>query len=1084
MKFNFYKIVKFMILIQFFISINLPVNTNSQSINNSFMLSESLGKIVDQYQGKNNKLIYCIQDLHCHIENQVNTSKIIQKIKNYHKDDFNFIGQEGTSGRIDTNLVGYIKDKKIKDKVINKLLKTGDITGPEIYTISNPDQVEIYGIEDRNIYYENFEYLYNSLGLKENIAEFTEIYDLIISRAKEYLFPAKIKNIEKMEKKYSLNKLSTINFINYLEKTAKEYSINLNNYKYITSQLKYQNKQNKISSEKLQFELPRLLSVLKNKIPKSELTYLNKSTNSEFEFYSHLKYLLKRYNFKLSKDFESINAYFILIEIKEKMDYTKLIEEMEDLRYRIKWNMLHGLENGQKVLYCDKLYNLFKKALNLTLTEADRNEWENEKERFIEVFDYVNNLLYRTNYVKDFKKDLNSISENAEGFYKAAVKRNEILASNLIKNLDKFSKTKNKVGVIFAGGFHANGIVELLRGKGISYKLIVPYMSGANNKSEELYQARLAQQVVDEDFKFLNYLIEQQSAQINTLAFESRFKLETLTEQAIEIHINALKKIGVDEDGIRLALRYYAERLGNLIANNAANQRFKDNLKVLNKLLGIEDDVKDIDNFPDAPARAPPSVFAPVPAAVPKVDSETKADTVMIWIDLLDPSQASAFEEKLKTYKPSFIKRMKSSFLLGIYDGDVDQRISKANSIYNNLNEEFSMKMGMDIGTIELGRFGRPEFNPELDMLADPLNTFVKTFKYLKGTRPALALFVGEHLPQNFKNNFKIISGKTFSIGLKKIETPIGIMKTQIVQKSEPIKAIPNTVANATVMQIDLEGSTGFSQELNEKFGSKEVAQAYEEIYWLMDTVSLKYGLHRIRLEGDAYIAGRGEGDALGNKSQGLLPDALALVEAAREMGEKFYEWKKWKLKEFKNLDELKKLELRIGIHTKKKSIEIEDMIAIAGKREEEMKYIPVEKGKVTIHTSNITSDILGDQLMSLLGYSREKVTKTLFGSGPRRKRASNLITSARSYVGKLSENEIRLSNGMVFQLDSVVGKANAVSKDQVYEINSRYAAYAIVEMLSRLPEEFNIDMFIRIIQTLGSKITNYTDTRAVLNAA
>jgi len=67
--------------------------------------------------------------------------------------------------------------------------------------------------------------------------------------------------------------------------------------------------------------------------------------------------------------------------------------------------------------------------------------------------------------------------QNFEEFYKVAHQREEAMVSNLI---DLMNKKDRKTVIFIAGGFHTQGITNILRQKDVSYLVITPNISNAN----------------------------------------------------------------------------------------------------------------------------------------------------------------------------------------------------------------------------------------------------------------------------------------------------------------------------------------------------------------------------------------------------------------------------------------------------------------------------------------------------------------------------------------------------------------------------------------------------------------------------
>ncbi|MFC1566915.1 ankyrin repeat domain-containing protein [bacterium] len=78
-----------------------------------------------------------------------------------------------------------------------------------------------------------------------------------------------------------------------------------------------------------------------------------------------------------------------------------------------------------------------------------------------------------------------------KSFYEIAIKRDEVLTSNMLKEIQ--SLNSSQASIMVCGGFHTDGITSILRSKGISYEVIRPNMQGTYDK--EVYLNRMKEQV-------------------------------------------------------------------------------------------------------------------------------------------------------------------------------------------------------------------------------------------------------------------------------------------------------------------------------------------------------------------------------------------------------------------------------------------------------------------------------------------------------------------------------------------------------------------------------------------------------------
>ncbi|MFC1546765.1 hypothetical protein ACFL4O_03495, partial [bacterium] len=206
-------------------------------------------------------------------------------------------------------------------------------------------------------------------------------------------------------------------------------------------------------------------------------------------FYFYLKNVLKQKKMVIGKTFKNLDIYLRYLEFYLSVDDMRVYEEQEDLSYRIKQLMVNERKQGTSLLYCDEMIGALNNYLSNRAGSEDVEKWMANKQIFFKELDRISNLLMRTNYFDKNKKLFYKTEKNMTDFYTTADKRNEILADNISKGI------KNKeIRVLIAGGYHTQGIKQLLKGKGMSYDIITPFVTKAETR--EIYNLRIKEQAV------------------------------------------------------------------------------------------------------------------------------------------------------------------------------------------------------------------------------------------------------------------------------------------------------------------------------------------------------------------------------------------------------------------------------------------------------------------------------------------------------------------------------------------------------------------------------------------------------------
>ena len=130
----------------------------------SIYIPDLLGRVTEVYDGRGTidegrktideeRLVVLIQDLHTNPEAQLNLAGILELlIKDYKLD---LVCSEGADGVVDTSSVSSFPDYEVREKIAQLFVHSGELTGEEYLSITKYPDLPIWGIEDRNIYFEN-----------------------------------------------------------------------------------------------------------------------------------------------------------------------------------------------------------------------------------------------------------------------------------------------------------------------------------------------------------------------------------------------------------------------------------------------------------------------------------------------------------------------------------------------------------------------------------------------------------------------------------------------------------------------------------------------------------------------------------------------------------------------------------------------------------------------------------------------------------------------------------------------------------------------------------------------------------------
>ncbi|MFC1566995.1 hypothetical protein ACFL4A_04045, partial [bacterium] len=460
----------------------------------NLFLEPGYGKITQTFSGNSSaKEVIVIQDIHCEPSVQKNTAKIIESLKNTYKSKLKVIGVEGTpAGEIDTSIISSIRNTKARNQFVEHFTQKGYFSGPEIYSLLNTDKdVRLYGVENFDLYLKNFKAFEKAVPYKAKLHRIIKCMenDIYVQKRKNYT--QEIRQFDNIKNKYSNQKIGLTQYLNFLIEKAKSFKINISQkYKNIDSFLKVRTIKNQINESNLVFEINSISQSFYKLLSKHEITRLKAyGINKAESYYIYMKELVDQKNIKLSKDLQNLDMYFKYLEYKEKTNELKLLEELESFEYEILFSMTKNNPELSKLLQIEQKLKILSQFINTRASSEDAKLWlENRTQYLKNLREYLFKMNRYSTYIEE-SKTIMELENLMSEFYESANERNEHIVNNLLKS------GKSEKYVLVIGGYHSQGITQILRSKGLNYKVIIPNTKESDlTKAHELYMARFEKQ--------------------------------------------------------------------------------------------------------------------------------------------------------------------------------------------------------------------------------------------------------------------------------------------------------------------------------------------------------------------------------------------------------------------------------------------------------------------------------------------------------------------------------------------------------------------------------------------------------------
>ncbi|MBU1933501.1 MAG: GNAT family N-acetyltransferase, partial [Candidatus Omnitrophica bacterium] len=455
-----------------------------------------LGRVIEVYNASSDeprttnhepRLIVHIQDLHTNPEAELNLARILELLlKDY---NLGLVCSEGADGIVDTSSVSSFPDYDVREKTARLFIDSGELTGEEYLSITKYPDLPIWGIEDKDIYFENIIQF-------NKIMKFSSSSRVFISQAKDALTALKPKvyskgilAIDQNETDYEDQKIETDKYLEFLSSYITKFNIPTDEYKNIAILIEAQDMEKAIDQKNIMQESQNLLVNLQAAILKtayrSELDLLSAQAQlfrdqkiSPFSFYSYLKDLALRHLHDGIAKYPNLSGFVDYLTKVNSLDTTKLFVEMESLTYEVK-QLLAKKEEEKTLTKALRNIKFLEGFFNLKISNEELDYYlenkETHKVAFFEGFLKPALKKYNISAFIDFNPDLIDFHlKTLEDFYKTVKQRDTAMLNN---SLSEIEKRDVKVAALISGGFHTKGITRELRAKGCSYIVISPYSS-------------------------------------------------------------------------------------------------------------------------------------------------------------------------------------------------------------------------------------------------------------------------------------------------------------------------------------------------------------------------------------------------------------------------------------------------------------------------------------------------------------------------------------------------------------------------------------------------------------------------------
>lgn len=450
------------------------------------------------------RMIIHIQDAHSNYEAQKNMAQLLEYLVKEH--NLRLIMVEGGSGNVSLSFLrGYANQKERRD-IADKYLRMGEISGEEYLDMVSNYDLDLYGIEDQDLYDAHLAAFLEVDSIKEEGLSYLKDLSNIVSRLKRLIYTEELKELEEQGKNYKHKVISLSEYCQYLEGMARKKGLNLESYPHLTAFSEIARLEQEIDFPRAELERNTFIKDLAQLLSREEVTQLLEKSKqfktgeiSSPQYYSFLKDIAAE-RLDLAQRYPYFNSYTRYITVNKEIEVKYLLREVNAIEESIK--EVYSLNTVQRRLNeISKSIQIVTKFLNLELTPQDYAYFKANRDKFITASwrDFLNeqcrsyNLGIRPSVSDAIDKNLEELDE----FYQLGIAREGAFMRNMVEKIDKSGE---KLTVLIAGGFHTPGITRMLKDNGYSYMVVTPVITKRSDPSVYLSVLRGEKQHQEKSF--------------------------------------------------------------------------------------------------------------------------------------------------------------------------------------------------------------------------------------------------------------------------------------------------------------------------------------------------------------------------------------------------------------------------------------------------------------------------------------------------------------------------------------------------------------------------------------------------------
>lgn len=426
-------------------------------------------------------LILHVQDVHGNLDAQRNMSGMVLALAQKQSP---LVGLEGASGAFEMESFHAYPDLDIVKTVADYFLEKDLIGGPEHAGLVAPKPLTLWGVEDPALYLAHVAAVKESLAGRGRADAFLGHLAAAVEALKNDHYSPALRDFDKNQTLYERDQRGLGEYVENLKGFQK--TLSAREFPNVEKLLVAARREKTMDFEAVENERRALVEGLATRLSVPELQDLVRrsldlkaGTIRQRDYQTHLKDLCARHKLALSR-FPRLVGYMDYIADSESIEREALLSELDRLETSAQDALARTPVQRDIVSLARDLSRLSKLIAN-EMTPGDWSAYEPRRAAMARLGERLKALP--GGRAVETPADWEGFVRPYEEFCRKALARNSALAD---RTLEKMKSERKGTAVLVAGGFHTDGLVDLLAARGATVVVLTPKIGPVDGASNYL----------------------------------------------------------------------------------------------------------------------------------------------------------------------------------------------------------------------------------------------------------------------------------------------------------------------------------------------------------------------------------------------------------------------------------------------------------------------------------------------------------------------------------------------------------------------------------------------------------------------